>query len=263
MKKRLIFAANSVVVFALLIVLWIAIIHVFKIETYILPPPLQVGEVLRDRLPDILAALQLSAEAAIGGLLASTVAGVLVALMFARSRWIRSLLFPYTILLQTVPIIALVPLIVMWVGQGLLAVGVVTFIICLPPIIANTTQGLISVDEDLVRLFLMHSATPMQILWKLRMPHALPSFFVGLRIASGIAVIGAFTGELFAGSGLVGKGGLGYSILYANQQMEISYLFALVIALTALGFAMFFSVMFFEWLALHKWHESASAGRVE
>jgi NitT/TauT family transport system permease protein len=162
-----------------------------------------------------------------------------------------------------VPIIALVPLIVVWVGQGLLAVGVVTFIICLAPVIANTTQGLISVDEDLVQLFLMNNATPMQILWKLRLPHALPNFFVGLRIASGIAVIGAFTGELFVGSGSVGKGGLGYSIIYASQQMEVSYLFALVIALTCLGFGMLFTVMFFEWLALHKWHESAAQARVE
>jgi NitT/TauT family transport system permease protein len=263
MKKRLVFALNSVLVFVALLLVWQGSIKVFQIEPYILPPPLLVAQVLAGRMPEILDALQLSAEAAVGGLLASTVAGVLVALMFARSRWIRSLLFPYTILLQTVPIIALVPLIVVWVGQGMMAVIVVTFIICLPPIIANTTQGLVSVDEDLVRLFVMHNATPMQVLWRLRLPNALPHFFVGLRIASGIAVIGAFTGELFAGSGSVGKGGLGYTILYAMQQVQIGYLFALVIALTCLGFAMFFTVMFFEWLALHKWHESASAGRVE
>jgi NitT/TauT family transport system permease protein len=143
------------------------------------------------------------------------------------------------------------------VGPGLLAVGVVTFVICLAPIIANTTQGLVSVDENLVQLFLMHNASQGQILSRLRLPHALPYLFVGVRISSGIAVIGALTGEWFAGSGRAGQGGLGYSILYAQAQLQTAYLFALVIAATLLGFTLFFTVMFFEWLALHKWHESA------
>jgi NitT/TauT family transport system permease protein len=91
----------------------------------------------------------------------------------------------------------------------------------------------------------------------------LPYLFVGVRISSGIAVIGAITGELFAGSGQVGRGGIGYSILYAQTQVQTDYLFALVIAATLLGFSLFFAVMFFEWLALHKWHESALESRVE
>jgi NitT/TauT family transport system permease protein len=216
-----------------------------------------------EKFPDLWASTLISAEAAAGGLLASIVVGVVVALIFARSPWIRKLLFPYTILLQTVPILAVAPLIIVWVGQGLLAVGVITFIICLAPIIANTTMGLISVDENLVQLFMMHNASQGQVLRKLRLPHSLPSLFVGVRISSGIAVIGAITGEWFAGSGQVGHGGLGYSILYAMSQLQTDYLFALVIAATALGFVFFFLVMFFEWLALHKWHESAAASRMD
>jgi NitT/TauT family transport system permease protein len=157
-----------------------------------------------------------------------------------------------------VPIVAVAPLILMWVGQGMFAVGVITFIVCLAPIIANTTQGLVTVDENLVQLFLMHNATEGQILSKLRLPHALPNLFVGVRISSGIAVIGAITGELFAGSSQVGRGGLGYSIQYAMSQLETAYLFALVLAATVLGFTFFFTVMFFEWLALHRWHESSA-----
>ena len=91
----------------------------------------------------------------------------------------------------------------------------------------------------------------------MRLPHSLPYLFVGIRISSGIAVIGAITGELFAGSTRVGQGGLGYSILYAMAQLQTDYLFALVFAATMLGFILFFTVMFFEWLVLHKWHESA------
>jgi NitT/TauT family transport system permease protein len=193
----------------------------------------------------------------VGGLLASIVLGVAVAMIFAQWRWLRQLLNPYTILLQTVPIVAIAPLIILWVGAGVFAVTFVAFIISLAPIIANTTQGLISVDENLVHLFVMHKATPAQVLFKLRLPNALPNLFTGIRISAGISVIGAITGELFAGSTHVGEGGLGYAILYANNQMETSYLFALVLAATVLGFSFFFVVMFLEWLALHKWHESS------
>ena len=183
--------------------------------------------------------------------------GVLISLVLAQSRWIRRMFLPYIVLLQTVPVIAITPLMIMWVGAGTTAVFLVTIIFCLPAIIANTTQGLISVDENLVQLFLMHNASSWQILRKLRFPHSLPSLFVGMRIASGIAVIGAVTGELFAGSTSIGGGGLGYAIIYASSQLQTDYLFALVGAATVLGFSFFFLVMSFEWYFLHKWHESA------
>ena len=179
-----------------------------------------------------------------------------MALVFAQWQWVRKLVYPYTILLQTVPILAIAPLIINWIGAGILAVTMVTFIICLAPIIANMTQGLVSVDENFVHLFLMYKATPTQLLLKLRLPNALPNLFTGVRISAGISVIGALTGELFAGSPQVGQGGLGYAITYANNQMETAYMFALVFAATMLGFVCFFIVMFLEWLALHNWHES-------
>jgi NitT/TauT family transport system permease protein len=263
MRQKLVLIGNSVVVFAVLVAIWEAIVRLFHVESYMLPSPWSVAKTLVERFPDLSEALLITAEAAAGGLAASVVTGVLVAMVFARSPWIRRMLFPYTILLQTVPIVAVAPLILNWAGQGLFAVGLITFIICLAPIIANTTQGLISVDENLVQLFLMYGASPGQILRRLRLPNALPYVFTGVRISSGIAVIGAITGELFAGSGQVGRGGLGYSIMYANSQLQTDYLFALVIAATVLGFTFFFTVMFFEWLALHKWHESAAESRLE
>jgi NitT/TauT family transport system permease protein len=215
------------------------------------------------RFPSLLTSTAITAVESLGGLLASIVVGVIVALIFAQSRWVRKMLYPYTILLQTVPIVAIAPLILMWVGAGIGAVALIAFIISLAPIIANTTQGLISVDENLVHLFLMHNASPAQKLFKLRLPHAVPSLFVGIRIASGISVIGAITGELYAGSSQVGVGGLGYSILYASSQLETDYLFALVLAATVLGFSFFFAVMFWEWYFLHRWHESARTPETE
>jgi NitT/TauT family transport system permease protein len=259
MKKQAGLAFKSAMVLICLVGLWQALVSVYKVPAYILPGPLAVVSALRGRYPSLLNSLWITMEEAAGGLLASIVVGVAVAMVFAQWRWLRQLFYPYTILLQTVPIVAIAPLIILWIGAGIPAVMVVTFVICLAPIIANTTQGLISVDENLIHLFMMHQATPAQVLFKLRLPNAMPNLFTGIRISAGISVIGGLTGELFAGSTRVGEGGLGYAIIYANNQMETSYMFALVLAATVLGFSFFFIVMFLEWLVLHNWHESSRA----
>jgi NitT/TauT family transport system permease protein len=238
MKSWLITIANAVAVFAALLAIWQLILWIFHVPPYMLPSPWAVARAVGTRFPSLVTALAITTAEAGGGLVASVVVGVVIALMFAQSRWVRRMLYPYTILLQTVPIVAIAPLILMWVGAGTAAVMLIAFIISLAPVIANTTQGLISV-------------------------HAVPSLFVGIRIASGISVIGAITGELYAGSSSVGQGGLGYSILYASSQLQTDYLFALVLAATVLGFGFFFLVMFLEWYFLHRWHESARTPEVE
>ena len=263
MKKRLVTVANALAVFAACLILWQMVLWIFHVPRYMLPSPWAVARAVVARFPSLITSTLITAEESLGGLLASIIVGVMIALIFAQSRWVRRMLYPYTILLQTVPIVAIAPLILMWVGAGVVPVALIAFIISLAPIIANTTQGLVSVDENLVHLFLMHNASPAQKLFKLRLPHAVPSLFVGIRIASGIAVIGAITGELYAGSSQVGVGGLGYSILYASSQLQTDYLFALVLAATVLGFAFFFVVMFFEWYFLHRWHESARIPETE
>ena len=257
MKKHLITALTAAGIFVALLLLWIAAIHLFDIKPFMLPSPLAVADAAHERFASLLTSLLITAEAAAGGLLAAILVGVAAAIVFAQSRWIRRMLYPYTILLQTVPIVAIAPLILMWIGPGIFSVGLIAFIICLSPIIANTTQGLISVDRNLVDLFTMNDASRAQVMLRLRLPHALPSLFTGIRISAGIAVIGAITGELFAGSARVGVGGIGYAIQYAASQLETDYLFALVAAATFLGFVFFFAVMFLEWFFLHKWHESA------
>jgi NitT/TauT family transport system permease protein len=259
MRKRGWLALNSILVLVSLLGLWQAVIWLNRLPAYILPGPLAVVRVLYARYPALLRSLWITTEEAATGLAASVIVGIAAAMLFAQWRWLRQALYPYTILLQTVPIVAIAPLIINWAGAGIFAVTIVTFIICLAPIIANTTQGLISVDENLIHLFVMHKASPAQILFKLRLPNAMPNLFTGIRISAGISVIGGITGELFAGSTRVGEGGLGYAMIYANNQMETSYLFALVAAAAVLGFSFFFVVMFLEWLALHNWHESKRA----
>jgi NitT/TauT family transport system permease protein len=262
-RQRLLFSFSSILVLLAMLLAWRLTILTFNVPAYMLPTPWMVAKAFAQHLDGILGALLITTEEAVLGIVSSVIIGVLIALIFARSIWIRRLLFPYTVLLQTVPIMAVTPLIIMWVGPGQAAVTLVAFIFCVASIIANTTQGLISVNDDLVALFLMHNASPAQVLAKLRLPHSLPYLFVGVRISSGLAVIGAITGELFAGSSRVGQGGLGYSILYAMNQMQTDLLFALVIASTLLGFIFFFTATFLEWLMLHKWHESAAQGRLE
>lgn len=257
MKSRAVLVASAIIIAAILLGSWIALIRIFHIPPFLLPTPFQVLTAAWSRFPSLLTSLEITTIAAAAGLLASIAIGLLISLVFAQSRWIRSMFYPYTILLQTVPIVAIAPLILMWIGPGIFSVAVVTFIICLAPIIANTTQGMVSVDRNLVDLFLMNNASRAQILLKLRLPHAMPSLFTGIRISSGIAVIGAITGELFAGSARVGVGGIGYAIQYAVAQLETDYLFALVAAATLLGFLFFFITMFLEWYFLHNWHESA------
>jgi NitT/TauT family transport system permease protein len=263
MKQRLIVVVNAIAVFAGLLLLWQLVLWIFQVPPYMLPSPWAVAKALTARFPSLLNSFAITAEEAAGGILLSVVVGVAVALIFAQFRWVRRMLYPWTLLLQTVPIVAIAPLILMWMGAGIVSVAVIAFIMSLAPIIASTTQGLISVDENLVHLFLMHNASPGQLLFKLRLPHSVPSLFVGIRIACGIAVIGAIIGELYAGSSSVGRGGLGYSISYASSQLQTDYLFALVLAATVLGFGFLFLVMFLEWYFLHKWHESARAAEVE
>jgi NitT/TauT family transport system permease protein len=263
MKRRLGNALNALAVFAAMLILWQLILWMFHVQPYMLPSPYAVADAVRKHFSSLLTSLSITAEESAGGLLASIVVGLIVALVFAQSRWVRRMLYPYTVVLQTVPIIAIAPLMVLWIGPGAPSVTLIAFIISLAPVIANATQGLVSVDENLVNLFLMHNASPKQILFKLRLPHSVPALFVGIRIASGIAVIGAVTGELYAGSSRVGVGGLGYSILYASSQLQTAYLFALVLAATVLGFAFFFAVSFVEWYFLHRWHESARVPEIE
>jgi NitT/TauT family transport system permease protein len=263
MKRRMGFVLTSIVILVCLLGIWQALVSGLHVPSFMLPGPVSVARAGWTRIASLAHSFFLSAQAAFIGLAVSIPCGVTASLIFAQWSGLRKLLLPYTILLQTVPILAVAPLIIMWVGTGLSAIALVTFIICLPPIIVNTTQGLVSVERNLIDLFLMHKATRAQILFKLRLPHALPNLFTGVRISAGVSVIGAISGELFAGSNRVGEGGLGYAILYANSQLETDYLFALVAAAAVLGFLFFFVTMFLEWWFLHNWHESSRSDMPE
>jgi NitT/TauT family transport system permease protein len=169
---------------------------------------------------------------------ASVVVGTIVAFAFASSRTIARSLWPYAIFLQTVPIIAIAPLVVIWSGPGFRTVVLVAAIVSIFPVITTTTTGLTAVDRDLADLFRVHDATRWQTLWKLRLPHAVPYLVAGAQTAGGLAVVGAIAGEVFAGYGASAQG-LGYLILVTSGQLKTAYLFAAVLACTLLGLVAF------------------------
>jgi NitT/TauT family transport system permease protein len=185
----------------------------------------------------------------------AVVIGTAVAFLFVQSRWVEMSLFPYAVLLQVTPIVAIAPLIIIWVKQPTLALIVCATIVALFPIISNTILGLRSVNPGLINLFRMNKATRWQTLTQLRIPSAAPYFFGGLRISSGLALIGAVVAEFVAGTGGTGAG-LAYQILQAGYQINIPRLFAALLMITVTGVLLFLLMVFLSKLALASWHES-------
>ena len=237
MKSLLrIFPPLIALVLALLV--WHFAVVWLDIPKVLLPSPTQVAVAAWENRWSLLSALGLTAAAALCGFLLSLVAGVLVSMLFSQSRFVRSGLFPYAIFLQTVPIVAIAPLIVIWVGEGFLAVVIIAFIISLFPVITNGTAGMLNVPRERAELFALNHATRWQSLFKLQLPGAMPDLVTGARISSGLSVLGAIVGEYFAGAGAEQRG-LGYLIFAAKDQFKLDTLFAAVFLCTLLGVVMF------------------------
>ena len=181
--------------------------------------------------------------------------GVAVAFVFVQSRLVEVSLFPYAIVLQVTPIVAIAPLIIIWVKDPIPAMVICATIVALFPIISNTILGLRSVNPGLKNLFKLNRATRWQTLMRLRVPSALPFFFGGLRISSGLALIGAVVAEFVAGTGGT-QSGLAYQILQSGFQLNIPRLFAALLLITATGIVLFMAMAWLSKLALSSWHES-------
>jgi NitT/TauT family transport system permease protein len=245
------------------LLLWQGVVVFFNVPDYLVPSPLRIAVLIPVRIGDLCSAFIVTGGEALGGFLLSAIVGVAVGMFFSVSAIIRRCLFPYVVLLQTIPIIAISPLILLWLGNGSLSVLCISFLISVPAVIVNATQGLISVDTNLLNLFRMGSATVSVVLFKLRLPHALPHIFVGLKIAAGASVVGALVGETFAGTSALGAGGLGYSSIYALSQLDTPYLFALILASSLMGLLFFLAVTVLEHVTVGKWHESIVGDRME
>jgi NitT/TauT family transport system permease protein len=241
-------------VLAAAVVVWDRAAVWYEIPRYLLPRPGRVCRAAVEQAPKLLRATGMTAGGAVCGFVASLIAGTMTAFVFSQSKAIRSSCYPYAIFLQTVPIIAVAPLIITWFGTGFRSVVIVSFIISLFPIVTNATAGMLAVDSDLVDLFRLNNATRGQVLLKLRFPNAVPYIITGGRTSSGLAVIGAIVGEFFAGYGTE-RYGLGYLILQTSAQLKTDELFAAVVASTLLGIAIFTTVSLTGATILSRWYE--------
>ena len=245
------FAVAVVVVAA-----WQFLVSVNRIPPYIIPSPLLVAQTLYADRALLLNSLGVTLGIALMALAFATLLGVATALIFVQSRWLEMSLFPYAILLQVTPIVSIAPLIIIWVRDTRTALVLCAVVVAIFPIISNTTLGLRSVDRGLLDLFRLSRASRWQTLWRLRVPSALPYFFGGLRIASGLALIGAVVAEFVAGTGGQGAG-LAYQILLAGIQLNIPRLFAALVLIALAGIALFAATVGLSRVALSRWHESA------
>lgn len=237
--------------------LWQGLVCGLELPPYLVPGPQVVARVLVNDAALLFGALATTLKVTLLAFACATVLGVLIAFAFVQNRVIETALFPYAVLLQVTPIVAIAPLIIVWVKNPTASLVICATLVALFPIIANTTLGLRSVDPGLLSYFRLQRATRLQTLWRLRIPSALPYFFGGLRISSGLALIGAVVAEFVAGTGGTGTG-LAYQILQSGYQLDIPRMFAALLLITATGVGLFVVMSALSAWALGGWHDSAA-----
>ncbi|UQE74167.1 ABC transporter permease [Gordonia sp. PP30] len=242
--------------FVAFIALWQLIIVLFDVPGYMLPSPLTLVSELWNERTSILGPTWVTMQESYLAFLVATAVGVAVALVMARWNIAERGLYPYLIVLQTIPIVAIAPLFVVWIGPGKATNMLVGAMIALFPVAANTLHGLKSIDRNLVQLYSMAGASPTAALFSLRLPGASPSVLTGMRIAAGSSVIGAIVGEFVAGVG-GGDGGLGYIITQSAVQLRTPQLFVAVVMASVVSLLLFGAVALAEKALLGRWHESA------
>ncbi|SCK40587.1 NitT/TauT family transport system permease protein [Variovorax sp. HW608] len=247
--------AYPLLVGVVLVALWQGIVTAMELPPYLVPSPyLMLQTLVTDWMP-LGMALLVTLKITVLSFVVATVAGVLISFLFVQSKLIETALFPYAVLLQVTPIVAVAPLIIIWVKNPTAAMVVCAALVALFPIISNTTLGLRSVEPDLQSYFKLNHASRWQQLVRLRIPSALPYFFGGLRISSGLALIGAVVAEFVAGTGGSGAG-LAYQILQAGFQLNIPRMFAALLLISLTGVALFVLMAWLTKLALGSWHAS-------
>jgi NitT/TauT family transport system permease protein len=238
-----------------LLTVWEILCVAWQVPSYLVPTPSLIAKTLVADWQLLSLSLLVTLKITFLAFALALVLGVAIAFLFVQSRAIEVGLFPYAIILQVTPIVAIAPLIIIWVKDPTYALVICATLMALFPIISNTTLGLRSVNPGLLNLFRMNKASRWQTLLRLRIPSALPYFFGGVRISSGLALIGAVVAEFVAGTGGSGTG-LAYQILQAGFQLNIPRMFAALFLITMTGIALFAAMMTLSRVALAGWHDS-------
>jgi len=257
MRRKLLNIVLPAATGALFVAVWYAV-HFWLADDlkFLVPTPAAILRALVDQAGPLARAALNTAEGALLGFGFAVVVSFALALLLSLSPVVRTSLYPFMMALQMTPLPVLAPICVIWFGAGIKSVSLLTFVIAFFPLAVNTTQGLISTDRHLVELFRMYRASPMQQLFLLRVPSALPYFFTGLRIAATIAPIGAVVADMNAGSSAGDGGGLGFQAIIYSSQAKYPALFATAAVTCVLGFVLSAAVLWLSWSALHKWHDS-------
>jgi len=235
---------------------WEVTVRVRGTPAYILPGPILIGQTLWSDWGTLYVSLLITLRITLGALAAAIIVGVALAIVFTQSKWLEKSLYPYAVILQVTPIIAIAPLIIIWVGDITLSLLICAWIVAFFPILSNTILGLNSADHNLVDLFRLYRADRWQTLRYLRLPAALPYFLGGLKISGGLALIGAVVAEFVAGTG-GSASGLAYRILESMYRLQIPRMFAALFLISASGIAIFAITSMIAHYALRHWHESA------
>jgi NitT/TauT family transport system permease protein len=247
--------ALPVIVLALSLAIWELVVRIEDIPPYVLPAPKLVLRTLFSDWSVLFQSLLVTLETTLEGFLLAAIGGVGLAVLFNQLRFVEYSLYPFAVILQVTPIIAVAPLLLVYLPQET-AVLACAWIVAFFPVLANTTLGLNSVDRNLVDLFSLYGASRLRVLWELKLPSALPYILGGLRIAGGLSLIGAVAAEIAAGSAGAGSG-LAFRISESGYRLMIPRMFAALLLLSAAGILIFYLLSLINYLALRRWHESA------
>jgi len=253
--RRVLRVLLPVIVAAIGTAAWEFVVRAFDIQPYVLPGPVAVIKTLIGDWGVLSQSLLVTLVTTLEGFVAASLGGILLALLFNVSRVLEYSLFPYAVILQVTPVIAIAPLLLIYLPQQT-AVVVCAWIVGFFPVLANTTLGLNSVDRNLAGLFQLYGATKLQTLRFLKLPSALPYILGGLRIAGGLSLIGAVVAEIAAGTAGAGSG-LAYRIAESGYRLNIPRMFAALLLLSLAGIVIYALLALISHLALRRWHESA------
>jgi NitT/TauT family transport system permease protein len=256
MKRLLNIALPLLVALALLAAWQWAVAH-WQVPPYVLPAPTAIVTALADNFGSLMQALASTLLVTIEGFAGAAIAALLLGILFSQSRLVERTLYPYAVILQVTPVVAIAPLILIWVGfeRINLALALLAGLIAFFPILANVTLGLKSADRNLLELARLYGASRWQRLARMQLPSALPYLLNGLKTGGVIALIGEVTAEFVAGSGTAT--GLAWRIVESGNRLEIATTFAALALLAVLGVALFAALSLLEWALLRRWHESA------
>jgi NitT/TauT family transport system permease protein len=244
-----------VIVAALGTAAWELVVRLNNIPPYVLPAPSAIFATLFSDWDVLWRSLLVTLLTTLEGFIAAAIGGILLALLFNLSKLVEYSLFPYAVILQVTPVIAIAPLLLIYLPQQT-AVVVCAWLVGFFPVLSNTTLGLNSVDRNLGGLFQLYRASPWQTLLFLKLPTALPYILGGLRIAGGLSLIGAVVAEIAAGSAGAGSG-LAYRIAESGYRLNIPRMFAALLLLSLAGIVIYAVLALISHLLLRRWHESA------